>query len=133
MLLRKSEGSYRKNEKIRLVQACNGNNVDTIPWAGSIPGTRCTLKTRYNRSDGEIRWKRTSFPAAIVITFPVAAILLATTALDDSVQPSAPPSDKVIMSWPSLTPRRRASIITTTHDFMGFFDKLDSIWADHHQ
>jgi hypothetical protein len=47
-----------------------------------------------------------------VTTLPVAAILLATTALEDSVQPSAPPKDNVRISWPSETPSSNASTIT---------------------
>lgn len=53
-----------------------------------------------------------SVPAAIVMILPVAAMRLDTTALELSVQPSAPPSDMVKMSLPSLTPLRSASMMT---------------------
>lgn len=53
-----------------------------------------------------------SLPAAMVTIIPWLAIRLATTALEEVDQPSAPPRERVRISFPSLTPRRRASTIT---------------------
>jgi hypothetical protein len=58
-----------------------------------------------------------SFPAAIVTIFPLLAILLDTTELVPSVQPSAPPNESVKISWSSLTPRRRASTRTGNSNY----------------
>lgn len=54
----------------------------------------------------------TELPAAIVTIFPMAAILLATTELEDSDQPSGLPRDRDKISCPSLTPFRSASTMT---------------------
>lgn len=58
---------------------------------------------RFVNAEGAIQIEehRTSFAAAIVTILPLRAILLATTADADVVQPSAPPMDMLRMSAPS--------------------------------
>ena len=72
-----------------------GLDVKNPPSAPSLPNPLIRAACR--------RWRR-YLPAAIVTILPVAAMRLETTALELSVHPSAPPSDIVRTSTPSLTP-----------------------------
>lgn len=87
---------------------------------------RIVYYTHLSRLDAEITFipfpgldvyhdpKSPSFPAAIVTILPVLAMREDSTEVVLSVQPSAPPKDKVRMSMPSEKPRKRASTSTSS-------------------